>query len=51
MYPTEGAMLFWYNLHSDGSIIEDSLHSGCPVLYGVKTGKLLEEALQVYNII
>lgn len=37
VYPTEGAMLFWYNLHSDGSLIDESLHSGCPVLYGIKT--------------
>ena len=33
-------MLLWYNMQGDGSLIKDSLHGPCPILYGVKTSKL-----------
>ena len=36
VYPTEGSMLFWNNLHGDGTRNEDTLHGGCPILYGTK---------------
>ena len=35
--PSEGSILFWYNLHSDGLVNPNTLHGGCPVLYGTKT--------------
>ena len=36
VWPEKGAALFWYNLRSSGSLDEDTLHSGCPVIYGDK---------------
>jgi len=35
--PSQGSILFWYNLHSDGLVNPNTLHGGCPVLYGTKT--------------
>ena len=35
----KGAAVFWYNLNRDGTEDDNSMHGGCPVLYGVKWGE------------
>ncbi len=37
--PRVGSAVFWFNLGHDGSEDRNSLHGGCPVLYGMKWGK------------
>ena len=39
--PSKGSLLFWYNLKQSGDVADESLHGGCPVLYGIKWGKHL----------
>ncbi|XP_055353885.1 prolyl 4-hydroxylase subunit alpha-2-like [Paramacrobiotus metropolitanus] len=36
LFPVKGAAAFWYNLHMDGEPDQRTLHSGCPVLSGMK---------------
>ncbi len=36
--PRKGSAVFWYNLAHDGTEDRNSLHGGCPVLFGFKWG-------------
>ena len=38
--PEKGSVVFWHNKDPTGNKILESKHGGCPVLYGVKWGKL-----------
>ena len=38
--PERGSVVFWHNKDPTGNKILESKHGGCPVLYGVKWGKL-----------
>ena len=35
-FPTKGSALFWFNLDKNGMMYQESIHAGCPVLYGSK---------------
>ena len=39
--PRKGSVLFWYSLSHDGRRDGLSLHGGCPVVHGVKWGKII----------
>ena len=34
--PEKGSILFWYNLHRNGSVLYNTKHASCPVLSGSK---------------
>jgi len=34
--PEKGSILFWYNLHRNGSVFKNTKHASCPVLSGSK---------------
>lgn len=40
--PIAGSAIFWYNLHDTGEPDRLTLHGACPVLYGTKWGKNIE---------
>ena len=42
-FPSQGSIVFWYNLYHSGSINPWSLHGGCPTIYGIKWGILLRQ--------
>lgn len=46
--PTPGSLLFWYNLHPDGSQHKLSLHAGCPTLFGLKWGEIKRSSVHVH---
>ena len=48
--PEKGSVVFWHNKDPTGNKILESKHGGCPVLYGVKWGKL-EYCLKVNLIL
>ena len=39
VHPSKGSLLFWYNLKRSGDLAEESIHGGCPALYGIKWGE------------
>ena len=40
--PIAGSALFWYNIHDTGEPDRLTLHGACPILYGTKWGKKLQ---------
>ena len=48
--PTEGAAVFWYNVHDTGEPDRLTLHGACPVLYGSKWGKIMATVTNLYKI-
>jgi prolyl 4-hydroxylase len=43
IWPKKGSAAFWWNLYSDQSGDVQTRHGGCPVLYGSKWSKFLDE--------
>ena len=41
-FPTKGSLLLWYNLKQSGRPANESMHGGCPILYGIKWGRFLK---------
>ena len=41
VWPEQGSMAFWYNLHRNGTGTIDTIHAACPVLIGNKWGKII----------
>jgi len=39
--PVKGSAILWGNLHPDGKIARFTLHGACPVIYGIKSSKLI----------
>ena len=50
VYPEKGSLVFWYNMHENGTYNEDSIHAFCPVLYGVRSSKKLKKLLLLYIV-
>ena len=50
VYPEMGSVLFWLNTHDDGRLNEYSLHGVCPVLFGIRTSKLISKKNYLFTI-
>ena len=50
-FPPKGSALFWYNLKRDGQLFQESIHAGCPVLFGTKwiSNHWFREFSQMFN--